>query len=340
MNFLHERDSGDCIYSLASVQALGGGHYFFKPCEKSPFQLLEGLVACQPYITGTNIHRGEKVDVDFSTFRRGGIPWGVRLAELHANWVGAKVDWDKPWLTVDPDPRSAGKIIVSKTARYPNNYFPWKALVARYKRDIIFVGLDQEWKAFCARVGQMVPFMRTRNLLEVARLIAGSELLIGNQSSPMAIAEGLKHPIIQEVCLSVPDCIFPRKNAIHCYDGSLRADILGQEFVSEYVPPKTILPTNSSPPGGWKVLVNNKHYTHYCFKALREIIRREMRHQCPTNLDDLIQEYTVSGLELEAIPHCDVKQFERVRRLIEGYASHSEIKLSDSNRSMLHISGT
>lgn len=319
MNSLHERDAGDIILSLASVQALGGGHYFFKPCEKSPFRLLESLLARQPYISGVSVHHREKVDADFSTFRKGGIPWGVRLAELHSRWVGAQVDFSKPWLTVDPDPRSAGKILISKTARYSNKYFPWKALAERFHKKMIFVGLEQEWKMFCGKTSQYVQFIRTKDLHEVARLIAGSELLIGNQSSPMAIAEGLKHPIIQEVCLATPDCIFPRPNAVHCFDGTLNCQILGEEFVSEYVPPKIRLPINDSPAGGWKVLAANKTYQHYCFRALTEIIQRELREECPANLADLIQEYTVSGLALEAIPNCDVKQFARVRNLIESY---------------------
>lgn len=340
MNFLHQKDAGDCILSLASVQAMGGGNYFFKPCQNSPFRLLEGLVARQEYIQGVSVHRREKIDVDFSNFRKGGIPWGVRLAELHSNWVGAKVDFSKPWLKVDPDKRAAGKIIVSKTSRYSNQYFPWKALTDQYHSKMIFVGLEQEWKTFCSKAGHYIQFFRTKDLNEVARLIAGSELLIGNQSSPMAIAEGLKHPIIQEVSLTVPDCIFPRANAIHCFNGNLDCEILGEEFSVRYVPPKVRLPVHVTPPGGWKVLVNNRIQSHYCFRALQEKVQRELLEESPINICNMIQDYTVSGLDLDSIPSWETKQLERVRRLIEDYATASTIKDSDKYLSLPESSGT
>jgi ADP-heptose:LPS heptosyltransferase len=38
----------------------------------------------------------------------------------------------------------------------------------------------------------------TPTLLDVARVIAGCKLFVGNQSSPRAIAEGLKIPVVVE----------------------------------------------------------------------------------------------------------------------------------------------
>ena len=39
-----------------------------------------------------------------------------------------------------------------------------------------------------------------------ARIIAGSKIFIGNQSTPFAIAEGMKHNRILETDITIPNC--------------------------------------------------------------------------------------------------------------------------------------
>jgi ADP-heptose:LPS heptosyltransferase len=51
--------------------------------------------------------------------------------------------------------------------------------------------------------------------MELARVIAGASVFIGNQSAPMAIAAGLGKNLIEECWQGNPNCLFPkRKNAI------------------------------------------------------------------------------------------------------------------------------
>jgi hypothetical protein len=319
-SYLHERDLGDIIYSLASIQSLGWGILYLKPTQGNIFKLLSRLVSSQEYIEGFLPHKGEPIDYDFSTFRRGGIPFGVRLAELHARWVKAKVDFTKPWLKVTPSEKTKGRILVGRTPRYRNRFFPWKSLVEQYYRDMVFVGLESEWRSFCVQYGRYVEYLRTGDLLDVAEAIAGSELFIGNQSSPNAIAEGLKHNMIQETFLATPDCLFPRPNAIHCFDGNLSTTILGRDFEARHLPAPVRLPKMESPAGGWKVFVNGKESQHYCFKALMANIRMELGMETPSNLEQMIQAYTVKGLKLDSIPESEVSQFRRVQAALDVLA--------------------
>lgn len=338
MTFLHDKDAGDILFSLASVQSLGGGDYFLKP--SGPHRLLQRLVSSQGYIGKFAVHRGEHIDHDFSTFRKGGIPWGVPLAKLHSDWIKAEVDFSQPWLSVEPSQETKGKILVNRTARYTNRYFPWRSLVEQFHRDMMFIGLPAEWRVFCSSTGRHIPHLRTNDLYDVATAIAGSEVLIANQSSPNAIAEGLKHPLIQEACLNVPDCIFLRDNAHHCFDGNLDVEILGRRFVSEKEAPKQTLPVNVAPPGGWKVKLGERTYGHYCYQALISDLLRELKHDCPVNIGDMIQEYTISKLPIEALSKGDVGMFRRVRELIESYTVNSQQLLSVSKRSLPQSSGT
>ncbi len=76
-----------------------------------------------------------------------------------------------------------------------------------------FVGIRKEYDAFIQEFNYEIPFYETVNFLELAQLIAGCDLFIGNQSSPNAINEGLKHQNIQVVCDECPNCLFMRLNA-------------------------------------------------------------------------------------------------------------------------------
>jgi ADP-heptose:LPS heptosyltransferase len=62
----------------------------------------------------------------------------------------------------------------------------------------------------------------TKNLLELAELISGSDLFIGNQSSPGWLAMAMGHPIIQESHASIHDSMVPRRNAQYVVDGRIR----------------------------------------------------------------------------------------------------------------------
>jgi ADP-heptose:LPS heptosyltransferase len=53
----------------------------------------------------------------------------------------------------------------------------------------------------------------------LAKLIEGSAIFIGNQSSPFWIAASLNHPAIQETSPDIPDSIVPYKDTHYSIDG-------------------------------------------------------------------------------------------------------------------------
>jgi ADP-heptose:LPS heptosyltransferase len=57
--------------------------------------------------------------------------------------------------------------------------------------------------------------VKTETILDLARVIAGAGVFIGNQSAPMAIALGLGKNVIQECWQANPNCLFRRDNAIY-----------------------------------------------------------------------------------------------------------------------------
>ncbi len=198
-------DLGDIIAFLPTIRQLGGGHLILgnlngngtrELMTQDRFDVIAPLIAAQPYITGVHHEDDAKnVTYDVSDFRK--VPCGSRnLATWQAAHLGI-TDLDlSPWLTVQPASETRGKAIFARSMRYQNPTFNWSAIGTLY-REAIFVGLPTEHFMFNALV-KPIAYRPTSNLLEVAELIAGSEIFIGNQSAPFWIAAGLGHPLIQE----------------------------------------------------------------------------------------------------------------------------------------------
>lgn len=315
LSFAHEVDAGDLIYSLASVNSLGGGSFYLKRKKPQLYGILKELFESQEYISEFKLHKDEPITHDFSNFRTAGLPYGITLGELHARWIGATPDWRKPWLTANPDPAALGKIVVSRTGRYHNIHFPWMKLVEALGSKMAFVGFEHEWLAFCRSYGR-IKWIKTKNLHHVAQVIRGSELFIGNQSSPNAICHGLKHPMIQETCLFAPDCIYPQSDAIYCYDGNLSFEFQGKryEFPAK---PRPRMSRNECPPGGWKILIGGRIESSYSFHALCDQIKMKMKNDTPANLESMIEQYTISGLPIEAIPNPDIRHIRAIKSILQ-----------------------
>lgn len=211
---------------------LAGEHQLFfvdRACTKpltTRAHLIKPLIERQPYISEV-ICTEETPDYDMAEFR-GFHRADVTLMEAQRQYMNSryrtnfKTKGEKKWLE-NIDPKHQADIIIARSPRYHNHLFPWFTILEHYrstKAKIAFVGPAEEHRAFTMQFGP-VPHIPTQNLLEVAELISGASLFIGNQSSPLAVAEGLKAPRIAEVCLGVCDTIFKDDNAQWVAQGSV-----------------------------------------------------------------------------------------------------------------------
>lgn len=313
MNFLHERDLGDIIVSLASVQAAGGGNYFIQN-NPTAVKMLKPLIGAQPYIDKCSARQLWKIDRSFVEFRRDGHPYGVQLAELHARWINQPTDLSKPWLFVPKDNKFKGKIIVNKTSRYNNALFPWTELVKLLGDKMMFVGHDVEYSSFCKRFGKIDRIL-VKNYLDLAIAINSSDCFIGNQSSANAVAEGLKHRTIQEVCLWMPDCIYKRDNATFCYDGVLNTNVAGVS-ISVGKSYKRRIDKAQTPPGGWRVTINGKTLTSYAMDVLVIQAQSSGIEKTKTEIEDMIVAETAPHIAIDPVSERLLHDIERVKRLL------------------------
>ena len=212
-------------------------------------RVLKFLLEAQSYVgrvSHGDVPKGEYA-VDFSTFRNGGLIYGVSLGDLQSEWVNANADFE-PWLRVKPSRQGGGRIVCHRSPRYHNPYFRWDEIGAKFGTQLLFVGLPHEVEELRRVTKVHAEYLITHDYLELAKLIAGADLFIGNQSSPMGLAIGLGVPFIQETCLWTPDCLYPRENGFYCYDGGIPSLNIGAFF------PPVNVDRLALPPGGWQVI--------------------------------------------------------------------------------------
>jgi len=324
-------DIGDIIFALCIIRQIPNSPHTLclrsSPSTKAKgpegvqrmYDLLAPLVSSQPYIADIQIIQpGDPVDWKSEDFRLAGhytkgetLMWAHLKHLIKVKGIGQDFTASEPWLfNIEPSPRSKGRVVINRTGRYRNERFPWKEVVAHFRNRLLFVGLHHEWREFIGHHGY-VEYQPTADMLEVAQLIKGSDLFIGNQSCANAIAEGMKHSVVQETHLEFPDCIYVRPNASHVADGVIT---LPDGTVLRGVRPKREKKIHITPPRGW----NYQGMTSPSFNLLaREVAKRE-------NITIGEAEDAVYDANLERCPaffadHGEEAQFLRVQQALENY---------------------
>jgi hypothetical protein len=208
---------GDVVYSIPCVQAFAekfgpvdlylgiserDGHFGGKHFSRAKVEWLMPLLAAQPCIHSVQVYTGQKLDLDLNLFRK--LPIDFRAGDL-ATWYrwAFPVDYDltQQWLHVEAEPNN--EIVVNRSARYNNPDINYGFLTGR---SVVFVGVDDEYKSFVAQVPDAVHHP-VASALELAKLISGCRLFVGNQSCPFAIAEALKVNRVLEVFPRAPNVL-------------------------------------------------------------------------------------------------------------------------------------
>ena len=211
-SWLHGGDSGDLIYALSAMQAGGGGHLYLtcmwgtrEPMNDEKISFLTPLIAAQPYAHSVRPWQGEYITRNFITARHRMVP-DIDLATQQWWAVLDKPEPDvaKPWLSV-PEPHRHGRPVFARSPRYRNTNWDlfWNELKA-VSPDAIFVGTSAEFKEFGSGEHYFA-----RDALDLARVIQGASIFVGNQSFPYALAEGLKVGRLLEASHFTRNCIFP-----------------------------------------------------------------------------------------------------------------------------------
>ena len=245
MIYRHSGTFGDLIYSLSVVKKMGGGtfavhleniencvaQYGYRPDEVDPvhrgrfrnadFDMLRPLLSRQTYIDKVTVWTGDH-DVDLDRFR------GVLFRGFEGNYIEAYHRtfnlpftpdvYNETWL--EADPKTVAPVVINRTFRYrcPEGTGTWQGLLeqANITKNGIFVGTTEEYNDFVKSTGFVVKYYPVKDFKELADVIAGADLFMGNQSAAYSIAMGLGKASVLETIKIKPlannECYFPRDN--------------------------------------------------------------------------------------------------------------------------------
>lgn len=199
--FKHGGGGGDMIYGLATMRQLGGGELHMNAGSSEYF---DTLLRLQPYVKGIVYHRfvyadwvAFQVDLNLDRFREQDH-CTYPIIECHRRAFNLDFDLTEPWL-FNVEPNHIADIVINDTgnARFPGDTVDWN-LLKPYVDRCVFLGVDQEYEEFCNKRFEVRRYI-LREALEFAQIIKGSKLYVCNQSSGLAMAEGMKHPRVADL---------------------------------------------------------------------------------------------------------------------------------------------
>ncbi len=215
--FKHSGNAGDIIYSLPAALALSGnhrihyylnigekGHYGKKPhplgglmLNEKMVEMLKPLLVSQSYIASCIPYNSQLIDFDFDLIRSFPFPLNRgNICRWYFYLFAVTADLSKPWLRVEADRNWNEYIVISRSQRYQAPGISYSFL-KKYNRKI-FIGIESEWKEMKEQLSE-IEYQPVKSFLELAKIIAGSKLFIGNQSFPFSLAEAMKTKRLLEV---------------------------------------------------------------------------------------------------------------------------------------------
>jgi hypothetical protein len=214
--FKHSGDLGDIVYALPTIRALGGGILYLDAAggvsepacraqcidgktKFSPagFDFIAPLLRRQSYLSEVAVWAGEGIDCNLDRFRYKFVDGTARsktrnLLDLHLDAFGLPpLDPNAAWLDCGEPIALDRPVVVSRSPRMQAN-FPWFVTRKAVLRDrAVFVGLPKEHEYFEYTFDVAIPYRPVADALEMARIIAGCELLVANSTFALAVGIGL-----------------------------------------------------------------------------------------------------------------------------------------------------
>lgn len=220
----HAGDLGDVIYQAVPAMRYACGDLCLwrapkmvrEPFCREKVERVRSFFELQPgvgkvYFRDTP-ERDDFINVSLDAWRKKPVPRTQTLTDC-ALLSLRRDPWkhDESWLVVD-GAESVAPFVFNRTPRYNTPDFPWKAVADKWRSEAVFVGTEREHSNFQAMFGK-VKYHPTPTLLDLARVIAGCRLFVGNQSTPLALAHGLGMPVYVEEDRYSRNCHFVRKRA-------------------------------------------------------------------------------------------------------------------------------
>lgn len=218
-------DLGDLVYSLLYAKILGVETLFVDGgCGTVKFNwnsanFILPLLQYQSYVKSAELYNSQSYDYNYGLHPNNEpVVVGTDLTKYHASKFGLLNDNRiyNPWLTAPISQDTFlkdKKIVINRTSRYHGNYhFYYDFLKYFHPKFLLFLGLEDEYKAFRTEFGAEIDYIPTTSVLELSSIINAIPTFVGNESLICAIAKGLGKTSYVEYSHSAANYLFYRQN--------------------------------------------------------------------------------------------------------------------------------
>lgn len=244
--YKHSGTFGDLIYSLPIVKHFGGGefyihldqinwigqYYYGSPpnpvhqgrMNQKDFEFMQRFMQQLPYIAKFDtLAPSTEITHNLDRFRKlfVGHPGNyidIYAASFNINDPAARLNLQTtPWLSTTNIKTITGRdIVINRTPRWlpPDTSNQWQTWAQEgYPDRSLFIGLPEEYELFKDTIGWNIPYYPCKDMLDMAEIINGANLFIGNQSVALSMAIGLGKRYCVELRKDLPlernECHFP-----------------------------------------------------------------------------------------------------------------------------------
>lgn len=208
--FYHRGSFGDIIYSLPTIRHHGRSNLILK--NKSHYNFFYNLLNIQDYINELKhledgITQWSEININLDQFRKiHKRDLNKPLVQCHAEILDYNnLNFKNPWV-FNVKKNFIKPIVINRTLRYHDKEKINWSLLAHIQKHCCFIGTKKEYLHFINNFNFNIEYRETKNALEVAEIIHGADLFIGNQSFCYAVAEALKTDRVLEIFFEKPNC--------------------------------------------------------------------------------------------------------------------------------------
>jgi hypothetical protein len=188
-NFYHSGATGDVIYSLPTIKALGGGIFNIQ-LPDNLYDTILPLLEAQDYIY--EVKKGRELTgtiYNLDLFRSNIDLHLTHLVQLHLqSFQIIDETWKQGWLKVEPI--KSNNSFINITPRYKSlttDCIKEINFLKDNSDNVYFIGLESEYEPY----KHLIKRYEIKDYLELAQIQLGAKYISGNQSSFMAVAQGL-----------------------------------------------------------------------------------------------------------------------------------------------------
>ena len=224
----HSGNAGDIVYALSTLKKLSeilnkpislflklnqataiSSHYKHPSGQvmlnQKMAQMLIPLIQSQHYIKECNILSNEAIHIDLDSFRHSKMPLDRGdIARWCGYFLGINPSLHHSWISVEPNSQFRNSILLARSERYRNSLINYGFLNSY--PNVFFIGVESEFEDMRKTLPKL-EWLKVESFLQLAEIIRGSKLFIGNQSLPFSIAEATKSPRLLELYLNSPNVI-------------------------------------------------------------------------------------------------------------------------------------